>query len=845
MATALVWHPKATSLFVMGASKTGYQIYRVSKKNEDWVFKSVYRNDKELRNLIVCPRPFITGYASGTDSMAYRLFFGMDNGDKTFRIVSVTEYGKRFYQVIGPKGTFTGMEKMAADAEPSTIAAKWALPVAFHPGGHVMIWKDLNGRLNCANYDSRAWGGSAVLKIPFNDKGTVVPLPNGLGFIHWQSERPGIGVYMIPENKEDFQLTSYRFISPPRPFPDGKGVVGLTVRKGTFSLEYLPVNIPLPDVQNAWMYIRTPEELELFRKHSGLFRPDQGDQLYKLYETENYYCNDYCRNVPTRPYLVTTDIFWELFGAAYQGLFIVKERDGAMPAFRSFIQAAAAFTQSSGKESKWRQVFAVLNDLYVNNTSNPEVNRIIAEKDCKSAISGEQFSYSELTPRGHYASTPERRTYFKAFRYFTTILKNNQTALEELNNLPVDVLKDAETWIRSYQGLIAPSRAPLVWKCISQILPPYCKVPVNQKTVFPLSWGFDNEVLYSAVYHPDAPAGLQVQGASGPRLLPSGLDIAAAMGNGLAEQLLQSDYEKYPPLRKVIANLKSNFKQNLSGSESKSNIYNQWINAIAIQWADTVNSTNALKDSQLWKTKRLQTGLATWATLRHATVLVNERTAAECGEGGFEEILMQAPRGYVEPDPYTFATIAGLFEEAVNLVPKSPTSKAENDDKTKGTLYDGIVARLKQAAAEARIFQAMAEKERQGMMLRNDENEKILFVAGVAEHLFLVFNSLSNNEYALADPDPMPKITDVAGDGNISPFLMAAVGNTIEWDLIVPFYGRNQIVKGSVYSYYEFESDQLMNDADWRKQVQNQKILSWIKPFVTSQKAEGSATTGY
>jgi hypothetical protein len=31
-ATALVWHPKATSLFVLGASKTGYQIYRVSKK---------------------------------------------------------------------------------------------------------------------------------------------------------------------------------------------------------------------------------------------------------------------------------------------------------------------------------------------------------------------------------------------------------------------------------------------------------------------------------------------------------------------------------------------------------------------------------------------------------------------------------------------------------------------------------------------------------------------------------------------------------------------------------------------------------------------------------------------
>jgi len=354
--------------------------------------------------------------------------------------------------------------------------------------------------------------------------------------------------------------------------------------------------------------------------------------------------------------------------------------------------------------------------------------------------------------------------------------------------------------------------------------------------------------LYSTVYHPTLPSELQIKGASGGRMLPTGLDLASALENDFAENLLESDYLKYPPLRKVIGNLKKNFKAKSAEPEFKDNLYNQWINAIAVQWADSVHSTNGIKDSGIWQTKRLQTGLATWATLRHATVLVNERTAAECGEGGFEEILMRAPRGYVEPDPYTFAAIANLFEIAVKYV--SGTIADKNDIKEdyrseQRSLYEGIINRLKEAANEAREFQLMAEKERKGESLSNEENEKILYVARTGEHLFLVFNSLSNKDYALSNPDPIAKIADIAGDGKISPFLMSAVGNAMEWNYVVPFYGRHEIVKGSIYSYYEFQSKQLLNDLEWREKVTKQDFLPWIKPYITDQSASGMADTGY
>ncbi len=846
---AITWHPLANALFVMGAIETEYRILRIQKVNQAWSTTCLFKSQKQLRRLVSCPRPFITGYDSETQKShyAYRIFFGMENGDNSYRIVSITESGSRFYQVIGPSKTMTSYEEMDADIPPSEIVSGWALPIAFHPAGHKLIWEDKNNSFQVATYDLKAWGDSKPIDTRIKKGGTITPTPNGIGLLHWQKKYAGIDVYTIPEKKSVRQLTDYSFLSTPSSVPDGKGIVGLTKEKSTYTLHYLPIAVPLPDVLNAWMFIRSHEEIALLQKNLGLFRPNHNDQLYKLYETENYYCDGYDKSSPTRPYLVTTDIFWELFGAAYQGLFVIKERDEAIPNFWQFVEKAGDFFTS--RESKWEYVFEVLNHLKSTNPStNQEVLRIRNAIDGISDVTNERYAFSELKPRGHYTSTPEMTNYFMAFRYLTTILSNDEKAINELELLPTDIKRYAETWIKSYSGFIAPSRSQSVWKNQKQTLPSYCKHPKEGKTLFPLSWGFDNEVLYSTIYHPYLPEDRQVKGPEGFRMLPSGLDLASALGSHFAESLLQSDLEKYPPLKKVIKNLRENHRTNANKADFKGNMYNSWLNAIAIQWLDTVSSINGGKDKNLWQTKRLQTGLATWATLRHATVLVNERVAAECGEGGFEEILMRAPRGYVETDPNTFSAIAELFDAAVDYVSihsKDKTAATESYNAETISLYDGIVARLKESAKEARSFKIMAEKERKGLELSNEENEKILYVARVAEHLFLIFNSLSNKDYALSNPDPMPKITDVSGDGINSPYLMAAVGNSMEWNHIVPFYGRHQLVKGAIYSYYEFESRQLVNDKEWREQVNKQEIPFWIKPFTTTHTAFEMATIGY
>jgi hypothetical protein len=245
----------------------------------------------------------------------------------------------------------------------------------------------------------------------------------------------------------------------------------------------------------------------------------------------------------------------------------------------------------------------------------------------------------------------------------------------------------------------------------------------------------------------------------------------------------------------------------------------------------------------LWKAKRLQTGLASWATLRHATVLVNERTAAERGEGGFEQMIFEPPRGYVEPDPRAFAAIADLFDRLAASIETSADFRngavPREEEGTAEPLRQGILRRLRETANKARLFQSIAEKELHGEEFTAQDYEEILYVGRVAEHHFLVFKSLANKDLALSTPDPMAKIADVAGgsagDGSRIPYVEAAVGQPLEWDQVVPFYGRREIVKGSVYSYYEFESPTLLDDVQWREKVISQPRPDWVKPYIYAE----------
>ncbi len=845
---ALAWHPAAKSFFLAGKQGNEHVIMRVDEAAGGWKTKPIYRTHQEIRRLVPGPRPYaIEDFSADepTSTSAYRIFFGLKGQDGAYSIKSITEDGLREYQAVGPKKGFTTFKD--SDVQPSRIEARSALPLAFHPAGHILLWEDEKRGFQYAVYERDHWENSIKLSYAGVSGGTLTPAPNGLGLFHWLPGSAGITLITRQGMKKDLLAADYSFLSTPSSVPDGKGIVGL-IKKGNRSvLAYVHVEVPLADVANAWMFAGEEADRDLFSRKGGLLRDLPDDQLYAMYESEAYNCGGYDRSTPTRPYMVTTDVFWELQAAAYEGLFIVKERQEAIPAFWELVDEADAYFRRVKPDSPWMKVFAVLESMKKPGDESEEVR---SERLRIQKAGGEEFSpflgrkvdYGELKPRGHYNSSEDMKAYFQAFKYLT--MPPEKTPGEpdplppgDLVNLTPEIKARALSWISAYDFFIAPSRGPLVWGDKTRP-PPYAKHPLEEMRLFPLSWGMDNEVLFSTVYHQDLPEAEQITGPSGQRMIPSGLDVASALGSRFATSLLAAEIEKYPPLGRVLAELRKRLAENGHDTRNDANIYDQWMAALGLQWADGAASPGGSLDKDLWLAKRLQTGLASWATLRHATVLVNERTAAECGEAAFEPIILTPPRGYVEPDPKTFDAIASLFGSMEDFVRSWNVSSKEtipaDEGEAREALKEGIVRRLSETAAKARVFKTMAEKEIKGEPLSNQEYEEILLVGRIAEHHFLIFKSLANKDYALSNPDPMPKIADVAGGGPYKiPFLMAAVGRPMEWDHIVPYFGRRQVTKGAVYSYYEFVSEQLMDDAEWLQALPSRQHPAWISPFLS------------
>jgi hypothetical protein len=835
-ARSLAWHPLGESLFVAGARAHDHAILRIEKKNDAWTSREIHSSPREIRRLVPGPRPFVVAWdeAHHQNIQAWRLFFGVKAADGSYSIHSITEDGQREYQAIGPKD---GMTKFKDDdGNPSELTAPAALPAAFHPAGHLLLWQDGKGCFQVARYGRDHWSKSDRLFARDVCGGSASVTPNGVGILQWLPGRDGVNLFLRKAAEPRRQAAGYQLVSAPSSVSDGRGIVGVTRAGAALAVNYIPIQVPLADSVNAWMFAESGRDTQLLAQNGGLFRDlNKQDQLYSLYDSEMYECGGLDESAPTRPYLVTTDSFWELFAAAYEGIFIVRERQVAIPAFWKFVASAHASLAQAHPQSPWTAAFAALMAVNTKPDNNEEAMRILQATGPRfSSVAQDQFDYGELKPRGHYAATPEAQRYFRAFRYLTRLSALPSMKTAELRGLPPEVHGAAMQWIGAYADMIAPSRSPLVWPEAPAPLPEYVRHPGNTPVLFPLSWGFDNEVLYSTIYHDGLPAPEQIQSAANPRLIPSALDIAAALGSRFARELLAGEIAHYPNLNAALDSLAAR------SHTAAHTLYQQWIETLGEQWADSTPSPNGALDEKLWHTKRLQTGLASWATLRHATVLVNERVSAECGEGGFEFIIMRPPRGYVEPDPRTFGKIAELFDAARKLVAAAGADLTgllppdeDADSKARESLRQGLLRRLDETAAKARLFQSIAAKETRGEPLTAQDYEEILYFGRVAEHHFLVFKSLANKDLALSTPDPMPKVADVSDTAGHAPYLFVAVGPPMEWDHIVPWFGRHEIVKGAAYSFYEFTSDTLLDDADWLKKLPSARHPAWVAPFVS------------
>jgi hypothetical protein len=486
--SAITWHPLGNKLFFLSARSGQQEILTTAL--DAWKPIAIYKSKANLRRLVVGPRPFETGYDSATRTThtSYRVFFGVRKPDGKYSTHTVTESGEREYAVLDSKQN--SFQFADSDVQPNVLIASSALPVGFHPAGHFMIWEDEKHCFQKAEYGHDNWASSAKVfdsKSPCS--GSLTYTPNGAAVLHWQSGSDGATLKYDRGEKSMIVAKGFRFLSTPSSVPDGKGVVGATKDGHAVTLNYVPIDAPLADVVNAWMFLESPKDRELLTNNTGLFRPLKTSQLYEIYDSESYHCGGYDQSTPSRPYLVSTDIFWELYSAAFEGIFILSERQAAVPKFWDFVQKADQSLKQKNPNSKLAKAFAVLSALRNgSSTANPEVAKIMkAEGTSVSAVTGEDFDFGNLKPRSHYTAGPSLQNYFRASKYLMAI-KLDDTDVSSIRSLPESVIKAALAWVKVYEPFIAPSRRPLVWDK-SNSTPAYAAHPDTRAQVFPFVMG--------------------------------------------------------------------------------------------------------------------------------------------------------------------------------------------------------------------------------------------------------------------------------------------------------------------------------------------------------------------
>ena len=304
---------------------------------------------------------------------------------------------------------------------------------------------------------------------------------------------------------------------------------------------------------------------------------------------------------------------------------------------------------------------------------------------------------SQFIVRGHYASSPRLQRYFRAMMWLgrvdlrlfdaaqdrVTAVREEAAARRIADATQVDLAKRGYEEIADYyrahvgrpqalrpqdlRALCTADGAGSCTKANARALQaryrdtgpvPYAAgddatpVPASVRRgrlsmrLFPQRFAYDAWVLSKTT----APE-LVPDGGPGARTMASPLDVAYALGSDRAREHLGNELDD--PLRPNLAPTLEAVRRTIAErppTELDETAYNHWLEALAALAEPRLDpGLPAVLQTAAWHDRRLESVLASWAELRHDTVLVVEQSMGLIG--------CQYPKGYVEPVPQVYAEI--------------------------------------------------------------------------------------------------------------------------------------------------------------------------------------------
>ncbi|WP_438025402.1 DUF3160 domain-containing protein [Sorangium sp. So ce233] len=344
----------------------------------------------------------------------------------------------------------------------------------------------------------------------------------------------------------------------------------------------------------------------------------------------------------------------------------------------------------------------------------------------------------------------------------------------------------------------------------------------------------DSHVFSNVVYD-------RVKGGAVKRMMPSPLDVAfAALGNDQAGQMLapelgQFDYASDLHMMRVLVDA---HPEDFWGK----NLYSRWLGALR-----ELSPARALGDggelpgvvkTEAWGRRLLNTQLASWAELRHDTLLY----AKQSYTGG---ATCEFPDAYVDPYPAFFARIAELAEHGGEIV---STLDLLNEVPLEPLLEQRLPAYFSQLREVARTLGEMAANQRAGLPLTPEHLDFINQAVKVQRGCGAPFGA--SGWYAQLFFDPMksvtqdPTIADVhtqptdAGGAPVGRVLH--VGTGLPRLMVVtadPCGGAPRAFVGLASSYFETITGNFerMTDQEWAGEIQSATPgdVPWMNDLVS------------
>lgn len=305
------------------------------------------------------------------------------------------------------------------------------------------------------------------------------------------------------------------------------------------------------------------------------------------------------------------------------------------------------------------------------------------------------------------------------------------------------------------------------------------------------------------------------------RPVPKGLDVMAVLGSDRAYDLLTEVYDidgQWEKYLEKFGEMKEKFDL-LSDETWRSNLYYGWLWTLKTLTEPFGDGYPSFMTNQAWQDKSLNTALASWAELRHDTVLYGKPSGADEMGGWLPE---ESPKGYVEPN-------IGAYERLLWL-----TRYARENLDARNILPNDLRYRMEDFEELLRFLIDCSVKELRNEELTELEYEKIMFYGGTLESLTCSFADVGRWFEITSDTDKnMAVIADVHTAGNVG-YLEEGVGYASHIFVIVPIGGKLYLTRGAVFSYYEFTSNKRISDEEWQamlKEGRQPSLPGWTESF--------------